>query len=196
MSEKTCRKCGHTTPYAGIEPQSCMECGAVYRKVEEALRAAQESAAKVQTQTEMRAQMQAQARAEASEEAHARAQAAQSNSRFAASVLDGGSDVHTFARYMRNDSLYPVWRKLVELGLWIGYVAAASIASTSAFLIYNQYKAYDGLWGSGWWGLLAAAALVVIARAGKEVSLMLADLSDASVRLAARSSGSAGSGGA
>ena len=44
MSEKTCRKCGHTTTYAptSLEPQSCMECGAIYRKVEEAFQRASE----------------------------------------------------------------------------------------------------------------------------------------------------------
>ena len=182
MSEKQCRKCGHTTSYSGMEPMSCMECGAIYRKVDEALRAAEEVAARAQTQTQTQADARAQAQTDAREEAAARAQAAQSNLQFAASALDAGDDVHAFAQHMRNDSLYPVWRKLVAIATVLVY-AVAAVALLGAVIAL-----FKGSITMGLSGMFGAIIVVVLARAGKEVSLMLADLSDASMRAAARAS--------
>lgn len=38
MNQRKCLKCGHQTPYEGASPTACEACGAVYHKVEEALR--------------------------------------------------------------------------------------------------------------------------------------------------------------
>ncbi|ASI68517.1 hypothetical protein BA022_08080 [Diaphorobacter nitroreducens] len=79
---------------------------------------------------------------------------------------------------MREQTLYPAWRKVVGFFAILGYIVAAVLA-VSVFFSAN---------GSTWvllvgWGIAALVALV--AKVGKELSLMLADLSDAAVHLAA-----------
>lgn len=164
MSEKTCKKCGHTATYNGLEPQSCPACGAIYAKVEEALRAA----------------------ADARANRNAAAAAAAQNSRLpSAQAADmqrdarGMVDVHAYAAGMRDDSLYPFWRKLVGIVTILGYILAA-ILLIAAFITISKASVTAGLVG-----IVLALFVAVMARVGKEASLMLADLSDASVRLAA-----------
>ena len=103
MSEKTCRKCGHVATYSGMEPQSCMECGAVYRKVEEAMQQASEGRFSQLPRASVSAQL----------------TAGQGGVR--RSAVAG---VHGFAEQMRSDSLYPFWRKLVGIATVLGYVLA------------------------------------------------------------------------
>ncbi|MDZ4282798.1 MAG: hypothetical protein U1C04_18790 [Hydrogenophaga sp.] len=93
-------------------------------------------------------------------------------------AMPGPKDHHDFARELRATSLYPTWRELVKwiTRLWyagavIGFLATA-IGSSMAFA--------PTLIAFG-----VALAIVIIARAGKELSLMLTDLSDAAVRLSA-----------
>lgn len=149
MSEKTCRKCGHTTTYSGLEPQSCTACGAIYRKVEEALQqAAQERAARPSL----------------------------APSRAAASMP---ADHHAFAAELRSDSLYPTWRQLVTVFTIFWYVAAVAIGIGGLIAFKDSFLA-------GMSALGFALAIAIFARVGKELSLMLADLSDATVRMAAK----------
>lgn len=162
MSEKTCKKCGHTATYNGLEPQSCPACGAIYAKVEEALRAA--------------------ADARASRNAAAAAQNSRLPSSQAADIQGdarGVVDVHAYAASMRDDSLYPFWRKLVGIVTILGYIMAV-ILLIAAFITISKVSVTAGLVG-----IVLAVFVAVMARVGKEASLMLADLSDASVRLAA-----------
>lgn len=163
MSEKTCKKCGHTATYNGLEPQSCPACGAIYAKVEEALRAA----------------------ADARANRNAAAAAAQNSRLPSAQAPDmqrdarGVVDVHAYAAGMRDDSLYPFWRKLVGIVTILGYILAAFLM-IAAFITISKASVTAGLAG-----IVGAIFVAVMVRVGKEVSLMLADLSDASVRLAA-----------
>ena len=157
MSEKTCRKCGHVTAYSGMEPQSCMECGAVYRKVEEAMQQASEGRPSQLPRASMSAQL--------------------------AAGRGGGrrpADVHGFAEQMRSDSLYPFWRKLVGIATVLGYVLAGIMMVAAVVTLFR------GSVGAGLGGMVAAALIAFMVRVAKELWLMLADLSDASVRLAAR----------
>ena len=81
---------------------------------------------------------------------------------------------------MRAQSLYPTVRALVKWGHWVMMFIAVLVA------IGGLMAAKVG----GPFALLAAlgiAALIVLfSLAARELSLMLADLSDASVRMAAR----------
>lgn len=157
MGQKLCRKCGHETAYQGLEPQSCTKCGAIYSKVEEALR----SGAPVRT------------RAPGGEA---------SISQFPSPVRGGGAgaSAHAFAERMRSESLYPVWRKLVGIVTVLGYVLAG-IMLVAALIAMFSGSVTAGLVGAG-----SALFVGVMVRVAKEVSLMLADLSDASVRMAAQ----------
>lgn len=165
MSTKQCLKCNHVTTFEGSPPLACPECGAVYSKVEEALR----SGAPMRTRN------------------------ATADSGFANSALptpkawsaisqtrdEDGLDVHAFAKNMRNDSLYPAWRKIVGFFTILGYVVAV-ILLIAAFVVGR-----DSVW-SLLVGFGSAAMIALAAKVGKELSLMLADLSDATVRIAAR----------
>lgn len=159
MSEKTCRKCGHVTAYSGMEPQSCMECGAVYRKVEEAMQQASEGRPSQLPRASVSAPLPA--------------------------GRGGGrrssvTDVHGFAEQMRSDSLYPFWRKLVGIATVLGYVLAGFMMVGAVVTLFR------GSVGAGIGGMVAAALIAFMVRVAKELWLMLADLSDASVRMAAR----------
>ena len=161
MSEKTCKKCGHTVTYNGLEPQSCPACGAIYAKVEEALRAAADARANRNA-----------AAAQNSRIPSAQAADMQGDAR-------GMVDVHAYAAGMRDDSLYPFWRKLVGVVTILGYILAV-ILLIAAFITISKLSVTAGLVG-----IVLAIFVAVMVRVGKEASLMLADLSDASVRLAA-----------
>ncbi|MBP3980845.1 hypothetical protein J8G26_08905 [Acidovorax sp. JG5] len=152
MSEKICRKCGHTTTYSGMEPQSCTACGAIYRKVEEALQQA------------------------AQERAERAARPSLAPSRVAASIP---TDHHAYAAELRSDSLYPTWRQLVTVFTIFWYVVAVAVGIGGLIAFKNSFMA--GLSGLG-----VAVLIAIFAKVGKELSLMLADLSDATVRLAAK----------
>ena len=154
MNEKTCRKCGHTTTYNSMEPQSCTACGAIYAKVEEALREAAEGRA-----------------------ARAASAAAAPAPR---TVVVRGIDVHAYAARMRGDSLYPVWRQLVGIVTFLGYTLAVLL------LVGGIVSVVQGSVNAGIVSVAGAVFIAVMTRATKEFWLMLADLSDANVRLAAR----------
>ena len=158
MSEKTCRKCGHTTTYSGLEPQSCPECGAIYAKVEEALRAASSARAS---------------------RVAAGPQDARPSRLPGARGYASGVDVHSFAAQMRSDSLYPMWRKLIGIATMMGYLLAALMLIGSLIALFNASVT------AGLVGAAAAVFVAIMVRVAKEAWLMLADLSDASVRLAA-----------
>lgn len=153
MSEKTCRKCGHTTTYAptSLEPQSCMECGGIYRKVEEAFQRAAEGRPSQLPRASV-------------------------FSRVAATAPSGH---RAYIEVLRSESLYPTWRQLVTLVaiFWYLLAAAALVGGVMAF----KESFYAGLGGLG-----MALFLAIVGRVGKELAFMLADLSDATVRMAAK----------
>ena len=88
--------------------------------------------------------------------------------------------MHTFAERMRSESLYPFWRKLVGLVTILGYVLAA-ILLIAALISMSNASMTTGMVGIG-----VAVFVAVITRVGKEASLMLADLSDATIHLATK----------
>lgn len=81
---------------------------------------------------------------------------------------------------MRDDSIYPTFRQVVNAFGVVGYLLAL-VAGLGA--IYTLLKINIA---AGISGLAFAIFLVIVTRLGKEMSLMLADASDALVRLASR----------
>lgn len=161
LSQKTCRKCGHVAAFEGAEPLACSECGAVYAKVEAAMRAVAEARA-----------------ARGAPVASPRVRAAPP-APGARSERDD-VDVHAFAERMRGESLYPAWRNIVGIFTMFGYGLAI------IFLIGGLVAAFKGSVAAGVIGMCIALLMAVVAKVSKELSLMLADLSDASVRMAAQ----------
>lgn len=151
MNSKRCLKCDHVATFEGAQPLACPQCGAVYSKVEEALR----NGPPVRRRHEESAP--------------------------ASRISDAALDVHAFADRMRGESLYPFWRKLVGLVTILGYVLAV-IVLIAAFISMSNASVTAGMVGIG-----IAVFIAVITRVCKEASLMLADLSDATIHLAAKS---------
>ena len=81
---------------------------------------------------------------------------------------------------MRMHSNYPTFRSVVGLFAWVGYLIAALVAIGSFISMVKMNVA------SGLMGLAFALLLLICTRVSKEASLMLADGSDALVRMAAR----------
>ena len=84
-----------------------------------------------------------------------------------------------FVTHMRAESLYPTFRMLVKLGTWFFYFLAV-VAVVGTFVNTNSGSVKFGV-------LLGALAVGVLVTAAKEASLMLADMSDATVIRAAQS---------
>ena len=87
-------------------------------------------------------------------------------------------DVHAFTQTMRQESLYPAWRTIVGACSLLGYLFAALIFIGGLVAIKQS-------WAAPIAGAALAAVVAFIAKMMKEMWLMLADLSDASVRIAA-----------
>lgn len=156
MNQKKCLKCGHVVAFDGAPPLACPDCGAIYSKVE---------AAVTQGEPLRPAPVGAGARAQA--QATKQTQGATK------------SDVTAFAERMRKDSLYPTWREFVKWATWFWYAIAAlgvlgAVVSTR-FALVPTFSAVG-----------VALFIVIAARIGKELGLMVTDLADASVRMAAR----------
>ncbi|AVO33022.1 hypothetical protein C6570_01190 [Ottowia oryzae] len=81
---------------------------------------------------------------------------------------------------LRENSIYPTFRQVVNIFAIVGYVLAALVALGALFSLVKVNI------GAGLLGLAFAIFLVVVTRMSKEMSLMVADASDALVRMAAR----------
>lgn len=96
----------------------------------------------------------------------------------------GVPELRAFVLLMRGRSLYPTFRGLTQVGHWLGTALAllCLVCGLAAF--------FFGSGGMGLLGLLAGSSLAffvyIASRVLKEMCLMLADLSDAAVRLAAK----------
>lgn len=85
---------------------------------------------------------------------------------------------------MRATSLYPTFRALTNAAYFFMLVIAVLILIGGIFTFLSKGIGY--LIGS----VVAALFIYLLARVSRELSLMLADLSDATVRMAARQEGS------
>lgn len=88
--------------------------------------------------------------------------------------------VGAYVTQLRENSIYPTFRQVVNIFAIVGYVLAALVALGALFSLVKVNI------GAGLLGLAFAIFLVVVTRMSKEMSLMVADASDALVRMAAR----------
>ena len=158
MTSKQCLKCGHIASVDAEPPQACPRCGAIYSKVEAAMRTgAFVRPSQLPSEPEVNYFKATPTQAEQGDDA----------------------DVHAFAKQMRAESLYPAWRKIVGFFTIIGYITAVIVLI--AGFISGKGSTLAMLAGFGF-----AALIALFTKVGKELSLMLADLSDATIHLAAR----------
>jgi phage FluMu protein Com len=87
-----------------------------------------------------------------------------------------------FIEELREASIYPTFRSVINLGYVLGLVLAVLLALGG---LVGGYKA--GSFGTAFGAVVAAIVIAVIARFMKEASLMLADMSDATVLMAKKS---------
>lgn len=91
--------------------------------------------------------------------------------------------IRTYAEIMRNESLYPTFRGMVNINgwLWNFLAAVTALGAVTTLFFGSGRERFLGFVG----GAAFAFFLYVMDRFFKELSLMLADLSDASVRTSA-----------
>lgn len=82
---------------------------------------------------------------------------------------------------LRENSIYPTFRSVINLGYVLGLVLAVLLTLGG---LVGGYKA--GSVSTAFGAVFAAIVIAVIARFMKEASLMLADMSDATVLMAKR----------
>ncbi len=153
---RQCLKCNHLKLDAtGDELEACPACGAIYSRVEAAW-ADKSTRAPVQVQAPKQA-----------------------------GRLDA-LDIAAFADVLRADSLYPTFRALVKLGYW-AWILVAAVVFIGAWVVLFRGPGEPGAGRIGAFviGLGMSALIYIMGRLIREMSLMLADLSDASVRTAA-----------
>ena len=162
--QRTCVKCGHNNLMAsGSAEEACPTCGAIYSKASAAPpRAAVRSARPSGFGGQPSGFAQ-----------HSRADRGDRD------PGDAGDQL-AFAIEMRRNSLYPT----VRLAVRIGFVAAVVIAVLIVIggVIATFERGPHVLLSA----LGIAAVVLVVAMAWRELSLMLVDLSDAAVRMAAQ----------
>lgn len=156
MSE-TCPKCKHVNPMAtGAVTEACPACGVIYAKARMAASDPISRSPPVSKPT--------------------RSQPRPSES--APRYRDAAAE---FIEELRATSHYPAFRTVVSFATWCGYIVAA-ILFTGAF--FTWWKAESaGIWIGG---MVFAIIIAITARVFREVSLMLADMSDATIRMARR----------
>lgn len=172
--QRKCLKCDHVhTTATGDELEACPQCGAIYSRVEAAMQArAAEQAAASHTKTTS---------GYAAAAALAAAERRQSST--VSSSMDIEPNVHAFAARLRSESLYPTFRNLVQVIYWL-FVALAVIAAIGTLVMVFKGGGVGRLLG-GLGGLFMTLLFLVMSKLGREMSLMLVDLSDAAVRIAA-----------
>ena len=159
---RKCLKCNHVKEAAtGDALEACPECGAIYSRVEAAVLAR---------------------RAPAAQPTPPSASAPAPRPLALNPLINKGRDSE-FLELLRSDSNYPTFRSVVSFFTWIGYGMAAIVAVIS--VIYMVREGFV----AGWMGLIAAIAIFIFSRLGKEIWLMVADGCDALVRMAARQEG-------
>ena len=108
------------------------------------------------------------------------AQAAAPRMRTKMAQAVGASDGGHFIDQLRAQSHYPAFRALVGLFYLVG-LALGLIA-----LVGGIVAAWNGSMGAGIGGAAAGLIMLILAKVGKEVSLMVADMSDATIHTAGR----------
>ena len=162
--QRKCLKCGHVNATAsGDNMEACPSCEAIYSRVEAAFAA------------------------RAAGERPISARSSSPPSTFGSSRItqrSGDVDVHAFAEVLRSESLYPTFRSLVKLFYWF-FIALAVLCGISTLVLLFTGSGVGRI-GGVIAGVFMTLFFVLIAKLTSETSLMLADLSDAAVRIAAK----------
>ena len=161
--QRKCLKCGHAKSTAtGDAMEACPSCGAIYSRVEAAFaaRSSGESRAPIVRTSTM-------------------------SSGFGSRQSQSSDiDIHDFAETLRSESLYPTFRSLVKLIHWF-FIALAVFSGLGALIALFMGSGASRI-GVVIAGIFMTLFFILIARLFSETSLMLADLSDAAVRIAAK----------
>lgn len=173
--EKKCLKCGQTNKRSsGSASEACPFCGAIYSKVEAHLAQRAGRGAPVGQSAAMPT-----------------AAIDTEGSNPVASYRANGGDrgdraisLGVYADTLRAESLYPTFRQLVNVFYVLGLICAALVVLGGLYsFISIGPRAIPVFLGC----LFGALVVVILSKLGKEMWSMLADLSDASVRIAAES---------
>lgn len=175
MPSETCLKCGHVNPMAtGSPADACPQCGAIYSRVKAAmaagkpLRSARPGDSGFQQFNDTPA-------------ADPRKVAAHSPRKATARVR--------YVETLRNDTQYPTFRTVVRLGLFFGYFLAFCALGGGLIAAFKSG-------GTAWHILIGAGAgafLYLLTRIWFELTVMVVDIADASVRTAENSERAAAS---
>lgn len=95
---------------------------------------------------------------------------------------EAGPGLASYVLRLRQDTLYPAFRRLTEVSYWLWCIVAGLA------LIAGLVGAVGGRGGIGalLLGALVAVVIYFLGKVAREMSLMLADMSDAAVRTAAQ----------
>lgn len=163
MDTRHCYKCGHDNEApTGDSLEACPQCGAIYTRVEAYMRAQKKKLHKTPQPVVSTVQT------DYDDEEYDYEYTKPANN-------------DSFIEYLRANSLYPNFRGVVSFFYWI------TVGSAGLILLSGLIAAFKG-WGgvySFFVSFFIALFMTVFAKAGKELSIMLADMADASVFTAA-----------
>ena len=165
---KTCLKCGHSNHTAsGAELEPCPSCGAIYSRVESAwgVAATPSGARRISPPPGAEAELPPQWKT-------------------GSHGAPADDSVERFAGRLRGATLYPTFRALVGVLYWLTVFFAVLSVAVGAIAAWRLGGA-SGL-GVFLAGLFVGVFWLVVAKVSREMSWMLADLSDAAVRIASR----------
>lgn len=169
MSAETCLKCGHVNPAAtGSETEACPQCGAIYARV----KAAMASGKPVRPAKA----------ADSGFPAQVSAPAAQSKPTPKVHRYTGRAP-GPFIDQLRDGTQYPAFRTVVRLGQVFGYILAACCLIGGFFTMFGR----DGTFWQLLIGAGVGALVFLLTRIWFELTVMIVDIADASVRTAENS---------
>lgn len=169
MSEETCLKCGHVNPAAtGSETEACPQCGAIYARVKAAMASGQPVRSAKSADSGFPARNGAPA---------APPKPPPKVHRYT------GHTPEPFINNLRDGTHYPAFRTVVRLGLFFGYFLAVCGVIGGIAAMINR----DGTFWHLLIGLGAAAVVFLLTRIWFELTIMIVDIADASVRTAENS---------
>jgi hypothetical protein len=179
---KRCLKCGAVSEVdAGDATAACGKCGAIFAKVESVTAAKAAASPLQQPDAAMK---------DATASVQAPPAMAATSPRFHTKVSSTSSDARAtfasgerpFLAGLRATTNYPTFRAVINFFYWFWIVLAALAALGTIISLFRDPGATTVIGG-----VLAVAFLVFVGRLLREVSMMLADIGDATIYTAERS---------
>lgn len=168
MPKETCLKCGHVNPDAkGTDTEACPNCGAIYSRVKAA------AAAGKLSRTTRTAESGFDHSAQSTHDAALRPLTPSPSRR-------NRKSRSAYVQSLREETNYPAFRAVVRLGLYFGYfMVAGALIGGIAGAIPDSGSPLFLLAGLG-----TAAFIYLLTRIWFELTVMVVDIADASVRTA------------